>query len=1184
MSVDLDAIAHAGRCDVSSLRLALPLLEQGYTPPFLARYRRDELSGVDEASLWALASAIKAEQDLALRREELNAVWEQTALRDPAIGLAIGKAHSMRVLARLSRRLKTETSDAVDDATRLASRILNPQKGDGSEFAEIAAKVEGISDAPAAVAGLDQAIATRLMGDPRIIAAATRWLAKNARIHIESVNDPHGESDEKEVTLKKRGSKRGTAKQASGDPKLKTEASSVPVTEVASTEVASAEVASAEVASAEVASAEVASAEVASAEVASAEVASPEVSSSDVANSDPSIAAAIPDKASTKALQKTKKISPRQRRRRWLVSVLKPLAGKRFRSDKLSAFQIVMLGRALRSQVAKCAFEYDATKLVAEIQNTAVGINRPIEAKLRQLVLEYEANIREAAEAAWWDDLAERATARLIHVTADHLRRQVNRGGVDAKVVMSIDAVGPRTAAAAIVSNDGRLLHSEDVPCQLSSAQRSQAVNKMGELIHNHHVDLIVISNGPARRATMIALGELIKQSPEKSIRWTLADRSGADAYSGSPSADQEMRSTPRRFRAAAWLAFSVLQPAQAITKVDPLKLRLSSFQRELSDQALAETLEDILISGASRGGVDANSAPISWLARLPGMTASIAQSIDQSRRESLFLSRQAIAELDAWESIVQSRQAIPFLRVFGSDQPLDGTLVHPDDYALANKLANSLQIELPPNAPPGHQPQPFDADSDASTPTGLSAVEVPVKPIPVEDFSSQENEPAEFALDQPADQAAPTDQPTAPADQASDPADQSDQSDSTDQSDQSDSTDQSAPSDSAGQEDLAKTASHSLLESIKRPLPENAKIDKLVKEWQVGSNRVKQIVHWLCDPFGDSDVSGNPPAVMSTMPTTNGLKPGDSVIGVVVSVMPFGVFVELAPDCSGLIHVSRVSEAFVEDLHEAVQVGDVISAWVIGIDDKRRRVGLSAISPERARLLDDQRHARSDRGPRGSRTGQRDTGPRGSAQSATAPSGAAPRGTGQRGTAQRGTGQVRTGSRTPSTGNQAATGGNPANQSGGRGKPPARSPQGKSGDARRGKERHAGGRDRGFQGRERKPESYRVESKKDLKPITEEMQKGKEPMRSFGDLIQFFGKDKTTDKTATDAAKPIAARDGDAVETASEQMQVQQPESQRPESHSTEDSAPALTEIIAHETSIDTATSDSSETDESGS
>ena len=318
-------------------------------------------------------------------------------------------------------------------------------------------------------------------------------------------------------------------------------------------------------------------------------------------------------------------------------------------------------------------------------------------------------------------------------------------GGVEAKVIMSIDAVGPRTAATAIVTSDGRVLHNEDIPCQLSASQRSQAVTKMGELIHHHHVDLIVISNGPARRATMIALGDLIKQSPEKSIRWTLADRSGADAYSSSSVANQEMRSTPRRFRAAAWLAFSVVHPAQAITKVDPLKLRLGSFQREISDEAILDALEDVLISGASRGGVDANAAPVSWLARLPGMTDSIAQAIDRTRRESLFPSRESIAELEQWESVVQSRQAIPFLRVFGSSEVLDGTLVHPDDYPLARKLAKSLEIELPPDSPPGYDPPSFEAESKPAEPAALTESVTDEEPTKVEEFTTAGEQAPDF-------------------------------------------------------------------------------------------------------------------------------------------------------------------------------------------------------------------------------------------------------------------------------------------------------------------------------------------------------------------------------------------------------------------------------------------------------
>ena len=795
MAVDLEAIARRGRCDVSSLRNALPLLQQGYSPPFLARYRRDELGGVDEASLWSLAAATSNEDAIAQLRDQLHSQWQATALVDPAIGHAIRKSNTKRMLERLGRRLKSETADAATPSNHLAVRLLNPKKGDGDDLGAIAQTIESISDQAAATDGIDDAIAARLAGDPRVVSAAVRWLSKHAKIHIASVTDPHTPAGEKEQT---NASKKASAQQEAADGSgattgedvsktdASTDAGSEPATAESTTEPAAdsaipaADTANSEVAKpadSEATSQQAESGDTSQASLDPAADASPTPAPSAAAPAPSSAAqapatenagsdsdapsqvteqqeteqqAATPAETSPEATpdvateaagdaevntagadpaeatgdsspaadkdanpaasakgksdssKKSKKISPRQRRRRWLVSVLKPLAGKRFAADKLSSFQIVMLGRALRSQVAVCSFEYDAGKLVAEIQRTVAGFNRPLDGKLKDIVMQHEASIREAAEGAWWDELHERASSRLVGIVADHLRSHINRGCVDAKVVMSIDAVGPRTAATAIISADGRVLHCEDLPCQLSKTLRSQAVAKMGELIHAHHVDLIVISNGPARRACMIALGDLIKQSPDKSVRWTLADRTGADAYAGSEVASQEMRTTPRRFRASSWLAFSVLQPAQAFAKVDPLKLRLSSFQRELSDSALAEELGNVVVSGASRGGVDVNSASAEWLARLPGMTNTIAQAIDAKRRESLLTSRDELLELEAWQNVVESRQALPFLRIFGSDDSLDGTLIHPDDYALAKKLAKSLSIELPPSAPPG--------------------------------------------------------------------------------------------------------------------------------------------------------------------------------------------------------------------------------------------------------------------------------------------------------------------------------------------------------------------------------------------------------------------------------------------------------------------------------------------------
>ncbi len=654
--------------------------------------------------------------------------------------------------------------------------------------------------------------------------------------------------------------------------------------------------------------------------------------------------------------------------------MLQPLQGKEIPAQKLTAFQTLMLGRGLRSGVVQCQFVYDANKLTEQLHRAASALNEGIGEHLRQLTIANNSVIREAAEAVWWDELLESAASRLVSVAADHLDSQMNREGVDAKVVLSIDAIGPRTAAMAIVASDGRLLHTEDLACQLTAATRSSAVTRLGELIHRFGVDLIVISNGPVRRGCLVILHELVDQSSPGTIRWTIADRSGADVYAGSEIGNREMRVTPRRFRAAAWLAFSVLKPSQAMTKVDPLRLRLGCFQMELAEDALWPALRDVMTSGVSRGGVDVNAAPVDWLRQLPGMSGEIANAIDLRRRNTLFTKRSDVMELSQWPDTASVRQAIAFLRVFGSDEPLDGTLIHPDDYALAKKLAGALKLELPPATPPGYQVPKFDepappvdaalqaasSASDDSFGAELAETEEDdsfAAELHADDHEAIDGNDAESSLDSMSDasDAIGSEPAAAPETEAVATTDAGAES-------------SSEPAVAASAEPVPAAERPAPVEldiapAFRQTKPEDAQISKCVKEWQIGARRARQLVDALCDPFGEESSSGSAAAhaVMSKVPKLAELAVGDQVIGVVVGVTEFGAFVELSPECSGLIHVSRVADRFVEDLHEAVQVGDVLTAWVTTIDQKRRRVGLSAISPQREAELEQQRQQRRE-------------------------------------------------------------------------------------------------------------------------------------------------------------------------------------------------------------------------------
>ncbi len=68
-----------------------------------------------------------------------------------------------------------------------------------------------------------------------------------------------------------------------------------------------------------------------------------------------------------------------------------------------------------------------------------------------------------------------------------------------------------------------------------------------------------------------------------------------------------------------------------------------------------------------------------------------------------------------------------------------------------------------------------------------------------------------------------------------------------------------------------------------------------------------------------------------------------DSVVkGTVVRITSFGAFVALEPGIDGLVHISEVSNKYVQKVDEAVKVGQEIEALVLSVDPEEKRISLS--------------------------------------------------------------------------------------------------------------------------------------------------------------------------------------------------------------------------------------------------
>ncbi|MCE9548730.1 MAG: RNA-binding transcriptional accessory protein [Planctomycetia bacterium] len=273
----------------------------------------------------------------------------------------------------------------------------------------------------------------------------------------------------------------------------------------------------------------------------------------------------------------------------------------------------------------------------------------------------------------------------------------------------------------------------------------------------------------------------------------------------------------------------------------------------------------------------------------------------------------------------------------------------------------------------------------------------------------------------------------------------------------------------------------------VPRPGPELAaqvaklSMPTLAAELAVGELLLSDIVSQLTRPGRDPRESLPPPIFKHGVLKMEDLTEGMELTGTVLNVVDFGAFIDIGLHDSGLVHVSQVADRYIKDPNDVLSVGDVVRVWVTGIDKSRRRVSLTMIPPGTERKVG--RHGKSSR-PEAARAG-------GTATAATAASGAAP----ASGAPQR--------PRYPRRGRGAAQ---PAGaQSSGppsTGRPPQGQPQ-------------RGGSRPSTPPRKSGPP-------KPLVPITKAMLQGKEPMRTFGDLLQFVSKKE--EPAAAPAVPPSAA------------------------------------------------------------
>ena len=459
-------------------------------------------------------------------------------------------------------------------------------------------------------------------------------------------------------------------------------------------------------------------------------------------------------------------------------------------------------------------------------QHLGVQFNQQPADSWRQQVISWTWRIKVSLhlETELMAALREKAETEAIDVFARNLTALLMAAPAGAKNTMGLDP-GLRTGVkVAVVDNTGKLLATDTI--YPHTGQADKAAVSVYQLGKKYQVGLIAIGNGTASRETERFVADILQKSNDWQAQKVVVSEAGASVYSASELAAQEFPQLDVSLRGAVSIARRLQDPLAELVKIDPKAIGVGQYQHDVNQSQLARKLDAVVEDCVNAVGVDLNTASAPLLARVAGMSATLAQNIVSYRDQNgRFEDREQLKKVTrlgpkAFE------QCAGFMRISNGKNPLDTSSVHPEAYPVVEKIlqatAQSIQ-DLMGNANAVRQ---LDAAKFTDERFGLPTVR---------DIFSELEKPGR-------------------------------------------------------------------------------------------------------DPRGEFKTA----TFMDGVEQITDLEIGMILEGTVTNVTNFGAFVDIGVHQDGLVHISSLSDKFVEDPHKVVKTGDVVKVKVMDVDIPRKRIALS--------------------------------------------------------------------------------------------------------------------------------------------------------------------------------------------------------------------------------------------------
>lgn len=1023
--IDTAPIAKHLKLDVAIVRRVTELLDEGNTVPFITRFRKDQTGGMNEPQIRSIEKELNREKLLCERKETILRSIESRGQLNEVLAKQVRDARSLSALediylpykpkkqslASIARSKGLEPLAREIIAGSLSSEQLEGQAAGLIDEANELVNVEDVFE------GIGHLIAEHFGNEPQLRAQLRRFLWANGRLVSKKIETPeedeipeesvpveaesspvesHAEplgADANEQATSDSESPAATDAAGSEEPETRTVVSGEPAAPMPEDAAGSGPVAEATPDAADQDAGD-------SAAASSGTPTEPEAATEPEAPTEPEAAAESTDtpsadapstespstdassKTSAAASRRDQRREMRRRRRERLVQSFKDYFDFSDPIGRIPHHRILAINRGERTKVLRVKIDCsDLEGFQRELEAKVISADHPQVDFLKKCLQDaFGRLLNPGIEREVRRELNDRAEEHAVNVFARNLRKLLLQPPLHQYRVIAIDP-GFRSGCKLVALDEfGSVLGHTFINLLGKEQQKQTGRSGLVEFVRTHRANAIAIGNGAACRETESLVADVLtNELKDEDVGYLIVNEAGTAVYSTSDLGREELPEHDATVRSAVSIGRRALDPLSELVKIDPASIGVGLYQHDVKAKHLRASLDAVVESCVNYVGVDVNSASPALLRYVSGLNSLTARRIYEHRQQhGPFKNREQLKEVSG---IGESTyvQAAGFLKIVDGENPLDGTWIHPESYPVASRVLEAIGLQVSDLRPPMRSSA--SAQPDASAEAGRATSEFGEGLIATDETSADEAptiapsvelSPDQASSNAPEEETVPTAaESTAATAQASDA--ETELATTTEANvalqvaaeSEDEPVTEVAPDTtptSSGQSEEDGVATNGLALVSAKLADVNA--DALAADLRVGKLLLKDMLNALARPGRDPREDLPAPIFRRGILKLEDLKPGMELAGTVLNVVDFGAFVDIGLVDSGLIHVSRLADRYIADPHDVVSVGDILRVWVVEVDQKRRRVSLTAIEPgtERPKPSKERRKPRPDR------------------------------------------------------------------------------------------------------------------------------------------------------------------------------------------------------------------------------